>query len=82
MPIMAHQHKAVTKNTIEWKNPHNIPPLNIDNICNSMNYAQNNKLTRSKLKWENVGTMGSFRIQATRSVSRAEDIWETIHHTT
>ena len=56
MSIIAHQHKAATTNTIEWTDQHNPLPLNLDNTCNSMNHAQNNKLTRSKLKggetWE------------------------------
>ena len=45
MSIMAHQHQATISNTLEWSDPHNPSPLNLDSMCSSMNYDQSTTLT-------------------------------------
>ena len=50
MSIMAYQRQAETSNTLEWADPQIPSQLNLDNMCNSMNHVQHNKLTRTKLK--------------------------------
>ena len=37
MSIMAHQHNAESSNTAEWTDPHNHPPMAMNNICNIIN---------------------------------------------
>ena len=47
---MSHQHQAASSNTSEWKDPHNPPPMHLDNTCNSISYVHSKeKLNRSKL---------------------------------
>ena len=50
MFIMLHQHNEASSNTAEYTDPHNPPPMNIHNICNSIiNFHSKENLTRYKL---------------------------------